>query len=301
MEVKMKTDSRKLIIGIFVLVGLGLLIVGIYKLKIDASSQLSDDKLLLTGKWQASVIYPDEMGAYEVRKTIEFVGPSKIIYNQFVLRNSRIQSIEFYNLVFHYQFVSESKIDLGARVSDKWTISKPTQNLIISGASFVGNGEYKRVVSVNWIFIAILLGFFVFWVFRRIYLTYTYNSRKQFRFNKNELFGTVLQLSQLVNILVNVLVFIGGAYLGTVAWSWWPILFIRPPWDGVILLEINLLILSYGLKLLMDRIMIVETPMLNFSKWQHYIGVFFGSLGFLGSVTSLLLIFVSIISREFLL
>lgn len=296
----MKILSRKFIASIYVLVGFGIFFLGIYIPNISSSLQLNNNKLLLTGKWQASEIYTDEMGRYEVRKTIEFVGPNKIIYNQFILRNSRIQSIEYYNLLFRYQLISENKLDLNARVSDKWEITTTKQNLIVSGASFVGNGEYKRVVSVNWNVIAISIVFFVFWAFHIIYHAYLNKKQKRYEFDENELSRTASPLLRLRNVLINVLVLVGGAYLGTVIWSWWPRLFIRTPWDSIILLEVNLLILSYGLRLILKDVIKLKLLLFVFPKWQYHIGLFFMSLGFFGSATSLLLLSLSTITRGFL-
>jgi hypothetical protein len=163
----------------------------------------------------------------------------------------------------------------------------------------VGNGEYKRVVSVSWHLIAILMGLSVLWAFHTLYHSYQNFPKIPSEFGEKGSFGTVLPLFRLVNVLMIVIMFGSGAYFGTIAWSWWPMLFIRTPWDGVILLEINMLILSLGLKLIIENAPTRKISHSVFSKWQYYAGVIFGALGCSGSVTSFLLISVSIMSRGF--
>lgn len=238
----------------------------------------------IIGTWQSETEMSNGQGSYTLIDRLEFVPPRTLIQDQLRIYPDHSRTIDLYNIKSQYRFVSGTHINITGRNLEDWILAREGENLQIErGQSGFPTGIYKRLTTVQWpIFAgglaALLTGIFLSipQPLKQIYRSKSNVDQPDFQHEARSPLSRGLRATAVVCVLAV------GIWAGIYIWGKWAWLLISLPWDAIILLEINLMLLVVGI----GEIMRVEKKMslsaLLARRPLSYIGVLLVSISATG-------------------
>jgi hypothetical protein len=262
------------------MVGLLIPIYVISAYMIDGHRDYSNLSLqqFIVGRWKLqgnqprNVIEPFEF---------EFVPPATLIWN-FDSPNGI-----YNNIVYHYEFVADNKIQITGRGGDEWEIEKQGNLLVVHSAHEpISTNVYKRLPVLNWLVIVLILGVLI--VVSVLVALRRLNTNRQLEKGRGFNNPEYLDLYQdVVNNLIALPMFGLGVFIGIVIWNLPALLLIKLPWDAIITFESALIILIFGIvTIIINRFRSKASAFSSKGIWYH-LGVFLIGCSIWGNIAGL--------------
>lgn len=231
----------------------------------------TDDTNFLIGRWKLQKQLSSEQFLIS---EMEFVNSNTLFVN------FRFQGQNFYNIKFNYAFVNKNKVRMwGQRwLPSEWDVSYHDSFIMIKSTSspgwpaWLGNvGVFERETNINWPSITWLLGLTVVAAFvaptPKARTDGQANSQMEPR-NKN-FFSSAYRF--IGPYLLGSIIFTLGLMTGVVLWNLPPLLQVILPWDGVIMMELSIALLIFGIRVIVANLAMIRSVKLS---WPSFGGIF---------------------------
>jgi len=203
------------------------------------------------GRWQMVSTEKLDNGIPVTLYQLEFMNSDTLIFNR-----KTNDAVELYNIVFYYRFLEGKgdQISIRGRYADELQIERNGADLFISSnGSLIPDGRYKKVITIHWPLLGIVIGSISFLI--------SIKSLIAIRNNKTEGFSYVpwkqsksYWLNYFSRIIMVILLFAIGLFIGRSIWTDWIHLLIPIGWDGVIMLELSLALAILALSIIFNSL-----------------------------------------------